>query len=161
MKESIQYLFARALLAYLRQDELLAAVTEAEPFDSDDQVAALELAANVQGVSVLVAPQGVIAPEGEGNNIVLAVRAAVEVLTTKQVQQGTAAELAAAWVDYTAARLLGWVPSLEWQPRERPRILDITPAEVSSKLPNHTNLLGHAILVEQKFNYINYYGYRR
>ena len=161
MKESIQYLFARALLAYLRQDELLAAVTEAEPFDSDDQVAALDLAANAHGVTVLVAPQGVAAPEGEGNNIVLTVRAAVEILTTKQVQEGTAAELAARWVDYIAARLLGWVPSLEGLPRERPRISDISAAEVSSKLPNHTNLLGHVILLEQKMHYISYYEHRR
>lgn len=161
MMPSLQYRFARAVIAYLREDPELAAVVEAEPFDSEDQVAALELAANAQGVSVLVAPQGVAAPEGEGNNLVLAVRSAVEILTTKQVQEGTAAELAARWVDYLAARMLSWVPSLEMGRAERPRITDIQAAEVSSKLPNHTNLLGHVIFVEQRFNYLSYYGHRR
>lgn len=158
MKESLQYRFARAVIKRLRGDELLAAVVEKEPFDSEDQVAALGLAENAQEVSVLVAPQGVAAPEGEGNNIVLTVRAAVEIFTTKQVQRGTAAELAARWVDYIAARLLVWVPDLEGLPRERPRITEILEAEVSSKLPNHTNLLGHVIMLDQKMHYIAYYG---
>ena len=161
MKESLQYQFARAIIAHLRKDPELAAVVEAEPFDSEDQVAALDLAANAQGVSVLVAPQGVSAPEGEGNNLVLAVRCAVEVLTTNQVQEGTAAELAACWTDYLAARMLSWIPSLEMGRSERPRITDILEAEVSSKLPNHTNLLGHVIFIEQRFNYLSYYGTRR
>lgn len=161
MKESLQYQFARAIIAHLREDPELAAVVEAEPFDSEDQVAALDLAANAQGVSVLVAPQGVSAPDGEGNNIVLVVRAAVEILTTKQVQLTSAAERAAAWVDFIAARLLSWVPDIEGLPRERPRIADILEAEVSSKLPGHTNLLGHVIFIEQKQHYIAYYGTRR
>ena len=161
MKESLQYRFARAVIAHLREDHELAEVVEEEPFDSEDQVAALELAANAQGVSVLVAPQGVAAPEGEGNNLVLTVRAAVEILTTKQVQEGSAAELAAVWVDHIAARLLSWVPDIEGLPRERPRITDIQAAEVSSKLPNHTNLLGHVIFIEQKQHYIAYYGTRQ
>lgn len=161
MIESIQYKFARAIITWLHADPELEDVVGAEPFDSDDHVSALDLAATAQGVSVLVAPQGVAAPEGEGNNLVLAVRCAVEVLTTKQVQEGTAAEHAARWVDYIAARLLSWIPSMEMGRAERPRITDILEAEVSSKLPNHTNLLGHVIFIEQRFNYLIYYGTRR
>ena len=162
MKESLQYRFAREVIAYLQADPLLAEVVESEPFDSEDQVQALNLAANDQKVSVLVSPQGVKKPEDRLNHSSLTVSCAVEILTTKNVQEGTAAALAAKWIDHIAARLLAWPKTIERSTTyEQPVITDIGEAAVSSELPDHQNLIGHYVIIESNQPYKAYYGYTR
>lgn len=176
MKPSLQYTFAQQVIDYLRNDPLLSKVVEKTPFDSTDQVAGLELAGNQYGVSVLVSPAGVAAPSDELNHSSLEVSAAVEVFTTKNMDMlgllhahgkederiRTAAELAAIYQDYIIARLLCWPRTAERScPYEQPRISSILEAEVDSKLPNHRNLIGHAIIIKSMMHYKDYYGYSK
>lgn len=190
MKESIQYRLARAIIRHLRADKELTYqapgaeepehIVYGEPFDSADQAAALAVASAQYGVAVMVAPQGVRAPESTqtGYASMLELTAVVYVLSTRQVPSActvelpggglqelrSAGELAATYADRVAARLLTWMPEvLELAPLERPSISDILTLDMqaSKDFPGHENLVGSAIIISQKVNYREYYGLRK
>ena len=179
MLKSVQYAFARQVIAFLSADEKMqkqgvstvqrqddegktyevkvAAAVEQEPYDSSDQLHQLRSSAiQHREVAILVCPAGVEAPlanERGINSGVVPVLCHVLILTTKQVKrgQGSARERAAAWADYVLMRLTRWQ-----QPDSRqiyPRVSAVEELELTKDFPNHENLLGAAITVSRNVHY--------
>lgn len=157
MKSAPEYTLARALIAHLRQQVALADRVLPDPWDRADQSQDLAMAAAQYGLAVGVCPQppAMVSEEAEASGYMQA-RVAVVVLTTSQVQEGTAGELLAASAGLTMAACLGWDYQARGIPYARPRLLEVVALDTSA-LAGFDNLLGSSLTLGWRVNYNAYY----
>lgn len=157
MKPSPEYALSRALIAHLgRQDGLTDAVL-AEPWDRADQNQNLAMAAAQYGLAVAVCPQPpAMAGDAAADTGYLQARAAVVILTTRQVHGSAAAEAQSAAAGRVIAACLGWDYKARGIPYAAPRLLEAAPLDTAS-LADFENLIGSTLTLGWRVNYITYY----
>lgn len=157
MKTAPEYALARALIAHLLQQEGLEDIVLPEPWDREDQNQNLAMAAAQYGMAVAACPQQpAMVSDSATDAGYMQARVAVVILTTAQVQDGTAAETAAAAAGLVIAACLGWGYQARGIPYAAPRLLEAAPLDTAS-MAGFENLIGSTLTLGWRVHYKTYY----
>lgn len=157
MKPAPEYALARALIAHLQGQEGMAEMVLPDPWDREDQNQNLAMAAAQYGLAVAACPQlPAMVSEGATDAGYMQARVAVVILTTAQVQDGTAAQRAAAAAGLALAACLGWEYQARGVPYAAPRLLEAASLDTAS-MAGFENLIGSTLTLGWRVNYKTYY----